>query len=141
MATNANGGSWWPWLIQARYHRGHGMGAGMTPSVVLWLLYGVGFAIGIALYLLKTYVPFFWFINVPALHVGMTLANYHWLTSLIALVIKFVATRTVGIKRYEEYVTSAAAGWVIGYGAAWLPAMLVNFFTVAIPKMQALWIP
>ncbi|MEM4871834.1 MAG: hypothetical protein QXF68_09195, partial [Thermofilaceae archaeon] len=98
-------------------------------------------ALGIILYLLKTYVALFWFINVPALYVGMTIVTYMWLTSLLALIIKFVAIRTVGIKRYEEYAMPACAGWILGFGAAWLPAALANLFAVVIPRVGALWLP
>jgi len=139
--TNASGASWWPWMAAGWYHRGYWMGAGMTPDVVGWLFYGVGIALGIVLYLLKTYVPLFWFVNVPALYVGMTIVTYMWLTSLIALIIKYVAIRTVGLKRYEEYAMPASAGWVIGFGAVWLPAALVNLFAVVLPRMSALWVP
>ncbi|MEM1908386.1 MAG: DUF6785 family protein, partial [Thermofilaceae archaeon] len=140
-ATNAAGASWWPWMAAGWYHRGYWMGAGMTPDVVGWLFYGVGIALGIILYLLKTYVALFWFINVPALYVGMTIVTYMWLTSLLALIIKFVAIRTVGIKRYEEYAMPACAGWILGFGAAWLPAALANLFAVVIPRVGALWLP
>ncbi|MEM2410307.1 MAG: DUF6785 family protein [Thermofilaceae archaeon] len=140
-ATNAAGANWWPWMAAGWYHRGYWMGTGMTPDVVGWLFYGVGIALGIILYLLKTYVALFWFINVPALYVGMTIVTYMWLTSLLALIIKFVAIRTVGIKRYEEYAMPACAGWILGFGAAWLPAALANLFAVVIPRVGALWLP
>jgi hypothetical protein len=47
----------------------------------------------------------------------------------------------VGIKRYEEYAMPACAGWILGFGAAWLPAALVNLFAVVLPRMSALWLP
>ncbi len=93
------------------------------------------------LYVLKTKVPFFWFISVPALYVSMTIANYMWLTSLIALVIKFLVIRTIGIKKYEEYATPIVSGWILGFGALWLPAALINMGTVALPKMQTMFQP
>lgn len=139
--TNAAGASWWPWMAAGWYHRGYWMGTGMTPDVVMWLFYGVGLVLGLALYVLKARFAWFWFINVPALYIGMTIVTYMWLTSLIALIIKFVAIRTVGIKRYEEYATPACAGWILGFGAGWLPAALVNFFVVVLPRLSALWIP
>ncbi|MCS7104131.1 MAG: hypothetical protein NZ954_01010 [Thermofilaceae archaeon] len=140
-ATNASGANWWPWMAAGWYHRGYWMGAGMTPDVVGWLFYGVGIALGIIFYLLKARFTWFWFISVPALYVGMTIVTYMWLTSLLALIIKFVAIRTVGIKRYEEYAMPACAGWILGFGAAWLPAALVNMFTVVLPRVGALWLP
>jgi len=117
------------------------MGAGMTPAVVAGYFFGFGILLGIVLYILKARFTWFWFINVPALYVGMTIVTYMWLTSLLALIIKYVAIRTVGIKRYEEYAMPACAGWILGFGAAWLPAALVNLFAVVIPRMSALWLP
>jgi len=95
----------------------------------------------IALARAKTKIPFFWFINVPALYVSMTIANYMWLTSLIALVIKFLVIRTIGIKKYEEYAMPIVAGWILGFGALWLPAALINMGTVVFPKMQTMFQP
>lgn len=139
--TNAAGASWWPWMAAGWYHRGYWMGAGMTPDVVMWLFYGVGLVLGLVFYVLKARFAWFWFINVPALYIGMTIVTYMWLTSLIALIIKFVAIRTVGIKRYEEYATPTCAGWILGFGAGWLPAALVNLFAVVLPRLSALWVP
>jgi hypothetical protein len=133
--------SWWPWIAAGRCHRGYWVPAGITPSNVLWLLYGVGLLIGIGIYILKTLVPFFWFLNVPALYVSLTIVTYMWLTSLLALLIKFVAVRTVGVKRYEEYVMPSVAGLTLGFGAAWLFAMLINFVSVIVPKFAAFYIP
>jgi hypothetical protein len=140
-ATNAAGASWWPWMAAGWYHRGRWMGAGMTPQVVAGYFFLAGALLGIVLYVLKARFAWFWFINVPALYVGMTIVTYMWLTSLLALIIKYVAIRTVGIKRYEEYAMPACAGWILGFGAAWLPAALVNLFAVVIPRMSALWLP
>ncbi|MEM1523185.1 MAG: DUF6785 family protein [Thermofilaceae archaeon] len=133
--------SWWPWIAAGRCHRGYWVGAGITPTHVIWLLYGVGLLIGLGCYLLKSFVPFFWFINVPALYVSLTIVTYMWLTSLLALIIKFVAVRTVGIKRYEEYVMSAVAGLTLGFGAAWLFALLINFATTIWPRFLAFYQP
>ncbi|MEM2619889.1 MAG: DUF6785 family protein [Thermofilaceae archaeon] len=139
--TNAAGANWWPWMAAGWYHRGYWMATGMTPDTVGWLFYGVGLALGLIFYILKARFTWFWFISVPALYIGMTIVTYMWLTSLLALIIKFVAIRTVGIKRYEEYATPAVAGWILGFGAAWLPAALVNFFVVVLPRLSALWVP
>ena len=132
---------WWPWTAAGYYHRGRWISEGVTPSVTAGLLFGFGLLLGLALYVLKARFTWFWFMNVPALYIGMTLPTYMWLTSLIALIIKYVAIRTVGMKRYEEYAMPVVAGWIIGFGAAWLPAALVNMATVAIPKYMSLFQP
>ncbi|MCX8182928.1 MAG: hypothetical protein N3F08_00695, partial [Crenarchaeota archaeon] len=96
--------------------------------------------LALVLYVLKLKVPIFWFISVPALYISMTIPTYMWLTSLIALIIKFVVIRTIGIKRYEEYAMPIVAGWILGFGAMWLPAALLNL-GVVLPKMQTLFQP
>ena len=48
----------------------------MTPEVVAGYFYGVGILLGIVLYILKARFTWFWFINVPALYVGMTIVTY-----------------------------------------------------------------
>ncbi|MEM1810870.1 MAG: DUF6785 family protein [Thermofilaceae archaeon] len=137
-ATNAGGGSWWPWMAAGRLHRGYWVTAGLTPDVVAWLVYGVGFALGITLYVAKIYVPLLWFINPVAL---MPADAYSWLVPSIGLIIKIVAVRTVGMKKYEEYVTPAVAGWVLGFGATWLPAALINLAVATVPRLSALFMP
>jgi len=134
--------TWWPWMAAGYYHRGRWAGPPeLTVEYSLEICYGFGIALALALYILKTKIPFFWFINVPALYVSMTIANYMWLTSLIALVIKFLVIRTIGIKRYEEYAMPIVAGWILGFGALWLPAALINMGTVVFPKMQTMFQP
>ncbi|MCS7105043.1 MAG: hypothetical protein NZ954_05700, partial [Thermofilaceae archaeon] len=137
-ATNAAGGSWWPWMGAGRYHRGRWLQEGITPSVVLWLIYGVGFLVGILIYILKTRLPFLWFLNVVGLVVG---EPYGWMSPLIALVAKYLIIRTIGVKKYEQYAMPLVSGWILGFGATWLPAALVNLVTVTIPRMSALYIP
>ena len=133
--------SWWPWIAAGRCHRGRWVSEGMTPEVTAGLLFGFGLLLGLALYALKSYLTWFWFINVPALYVSMTIANYMWLTSLIALIIKYVAIRTVGMRRYEEYVMPVVAGWILGFGAPWLIALLINMATATIPRFMTLYQP
>jgi len=133
--------SWWCWTMSGYYITGRSSVTGLDVGYNLGVLIGLGAVVSIVLYLLKTYVPFLWFINVPALYTSMIQANYMWLTSLIALIIKYVAIRTIGVKRYEEYAMPIVAGWILGFGAMWLPAALINLFGVAIPRMQSLWVP
>jgi len=93
------------------------------------------------LYVLKTRVPLFWFVNVPALFVGITIPDYMWMTSLIALIIKYITIRTVGLRKYEQYAMPIVAGLILGLGAMWLPAALINLFGVVIPRSINLYQP
>ena len=134
-------GTWWPWSAAGYYHRGRWFYEGITPEMNAGLLFGFGILLGLVLYVLKARFTWFWFINVPALYVSMTIVTYMWLTSLIALIIKYVAIRTVGMRRYEEYAMPVVAGWILGFGAAWLPAAIVNLFAVVIPKCMSMYLP
>jgi len=134
-------GTWWPWWAAGHYHRGRWFYEGITPEITAGYLFGFGLLLGLVLYVLKARFTWFWFINVPALYVSMTIVTYMWLTSLIALIIKYVAIRTVGMRRYEEYVMPVVAGWILGFGAAWLPAAIVNLFAVVIPKCMSMYLP
>jgi len=133
--------TWWPWVAAGYYHRGRWAGpAELTVEYSLEICYALGILLALVLYILKLKVPLFWFISVPALYISMTIPTYMWLTSLIALIIKFVVIRTIGIKRYEEYAMPIVAGWILGFGAMWLPAALLNL-GVVFPKMQTLFQP
>lgn len=114
---------------------------GLTREYELGVLWGLGIALALVIYVLKFKAPFLWFPNVPALYVAITIPTYMWMTSLIALIIKYLTIRTIGIKKYEEYAVPIVAGWILGYGAMWLPPALINLFGVAIPKMQTLLVP
>jgi len=132
---------WWPWTAAGQYHRGRWLPEGLTVEYDLGVVYGFGILLALILYILKTKVSLFWFISVPALFVAMTIPNYMWFTSLVALIIKYVAIRTVGIKKYEQYAMPAVSGWIIGFGAMWLLAALVNLAGVAWPNYINLFQP
>lgn len=97
--------------------------------------------LSLVLYILKTRVPLFWFVNVPALFVGIHIPTYMWMTSLIALIIKYISIRTVGLRKYEQYAMPVVAGLILGFGAMWLPAALINLGGVVIPKSIDLYQP
>jgi hypothetical protein len=132
---------WWPWIAQGHYHKGRSTLSGLTIEYNLLYLYGLSFIITIILYVLKTKVPFLWFINIPALYVVMVAVTYMWMTSLIALIIKFVVIRTVGIKKYEEYAMPIVAGWILGFGAMWLPAAILNLVGPTATRFSTLFAP
>lgn len=133
--------SWWPWIAAGRYHRGRWLVEGLTIEYNLGVMYGLGMLVSFALYFLKTKVPLFWFVNVPALFVAITIPTYMWMTSLIALIIKYITIRTVGLRKYEQYAMPVVAGLILGFGAMWLPAALINLFGVAIPRSINLYQP
>lgn len=138
--TNVAGSSWTPWGPAGWYHRGYWVQEGETPELVAGYYWLGGMLLTFVLYFLRARFAWF-FINVPALYVSMTIVTYMWLTSLIALIIKYIAIRTVGIKRYEEYVMPTVAGWIIGFGAVWLIAAILNLGGVVVPKFFSLYQP
>jgi hypothetical protein len=133
--------TWWPWIAQGQYHRGRAAPTGMTIEYSLLVVNLFGLVLAIVLYILKLKVPIFWFINVPALSIAMTIPTYMWMTSLIALIIKFVVIRTVGIKKYEEYAMPIVAGWILGFGAMWLPAAILNLVGPTATRFSTLFAP
>ncbi|MEM3414132.1 MAG: DUF6784 domain-containing protein [Thermoproteota archaeon] len=115
-----------------------GIASGETP-LYYWIYAISGIIVTWAIYLLRLKFAWFW-IHPVAMWVSLVIPNYMWLTSLIALIIKEVSVRTVGVKKYEEYVVPAASGWTIGFGAVWLLAAILNLFGVVLPKAAKLWI-
>lgn len=86
---------------------------------------------------------FAWFfIDPTALAMSMAVGlEWTWLSGLIALVIKLVLIRTMGLRRFESYVIPIAAGISLGFGAPLLFAGLIEFFGVILPKFFSFYVP
>ena len=140
-ATNGVIYSWVPWKTaeQLVFYRGYP--AEVTTEYNLLVLFGAGILIAVGLYALKTYVPFFWFINVPALYAVMQACNYFWLMAMIALAIKYVLLRTLGMRKYVEYITPVIAGCAFSFGLAWALLAVYDVVDVVIPKAASLFQP
>jgi len=138
--ANTNAWEWTLWAPEGAYWSGSDWGP-TRYSFQNDLIYMIGGAlVAIALYLIRLRFAWF-FISPEALYANLFLPNYCWLAAAIALIVKTTGIRTVGIRRFEEYIMPAAAGTVIGFGAPWFLAMLVNFANVALPRFMSLFVP
>ncbi len=64
-----------------------------------------------------------------------------WLSALVALVIKLVLVRVMGVRRFEQYVLAIATGIALGFGAPILIAGLIEFFATILPRFSAFYVP
>ena len=106
--------------------------------IAAWTIIGIFTAI--ALYLIRMKWPAF-VINPAAAIPAFWLMEYMWLTSLVALVVKYVLMKALGAARFERYVTPIAAGLAIGYGALVIVPMIVHLVTVIGPRYGTLFVP
>ncbi|MDW8003563.1 MAG: DUF6785 family protein [Thermofilaceae archaeon] len=101
----------------------------------------VGLVLFFVLYFLRIRFP--WFPLDPtaftmSLAVGLI---WTWLSALVALVIKLVLVRAMGIRRFEQYVLAIATGLALGFGAPILVAGLIEFAAVIVPRFTAYYVP
>ena len=137
---NTNNWDWPLWSVEGTFFSDYWQ-RGSAWAYTESLMYTAGGAlVVIALYIIRLRFAWF-FISPEALYGNMFLPNYNWMNAIIALVVKTVGIRTVGIRRFEEYVMPAAAGAVIGFGALWIIAGLMNFGTVVWPRFMAQYVP
>lgn len=137
---NQNNWGWRPWWQSGAYGLDTG---GLRPGQTFESTYffvGLGFIVGLLLFVVR--MKFAWFfINPVALVPSLACMPWIWMICLVALIIKTLGIRIVGLKRYEEYVLPAAAGVALGFGSLFFWSVLVNFFTVALPKFLGLYVP
>jgi hypothetical protein len=106
--------------------------------VVTWTI--IGIITAFALYFIRMKWPAF-IINPVAAIPAFWLMEFMWLASLVALVVKYILVRALGVARFERYVTPIAAGVAIGYGALVIVPMIVHMATTIIPRFAALYVP
>jgi len=138
--TNSNLWGWTLWGPSGSYWSDSSWGPTSFSFQNDMIYMSGGALVAIALYLIRLRFAWF-FISPEALYVNTFLPNYNWMNALIALIVKTVGIRTVGIRKFEEYVMPAATGAVIGFGALWIVAGLINFGTIAWPKLMVQYVP
>lgn len=100
-----------------------------------------GFIIILVVYYLRGKFAWF-FVDPTALAMSMAVGlEWTWLSGLVALVIKLILIRTMGLRRFESYVIPIAAGVSLGFGAPLLFAGLIEFFGVILPKFLSFYVP
>ena len=100
----------------------------------------IGFIITIIIYILRMRYTWF-FINPIGVLVGLWCSTYAWINSLVVVVIRLIATRLVGARKYEEYAWPVAAGAFASIMALYPIFAIHHFLTVSWPRFTALFVP
>jgi hypothetical protein len=116
---------------------------GMNPltQMPFWyhgLLSVLGILTVFAIHFLRTRIAWF-MINPVAL--AYLSEPREWFSFIVALTVKYIATRIVGAKRFEEYAAYVAAGLCWGLGATWLIGAVYDLSTSVLPGSFALYVP
>jgi hypothetical protein len=100
----------------------------------------IGFALTIALYLLRTRFAWF-FINPLGVLVCLFAPSYAWFNSLLVIVIRLIAVRIFGAKRYTDYIVPIVAGAFAATMALYIYFAIWHFFDTAWPRFTSLYTP
>jgi len=137
-------------IFYSNWQPGNALGSGITGLTNTWYS-GDSFAAtwawtigGIVLIFflmwLRGMFPWFMF-NPTAFVVTMWLPEYMWLASLVALILKYAFSKSLGPRRTEELIVPAATGFAVGYGLVYLEVGLYYWFTGMWPYIVSHWIP
>ena len=100
-----------------------------------------GLALVFAVWWLRMKFPWF-FIDPTALTMSMAVGLiWTWLSGLVALIIRVILIRVMGVKKFEDYVIPIATGIALGFGAPILIAGLIEFSAVILPRFSAFYVP
>jgi len=114
---------------------------GATDPNAVWPYAIAGFVLILAIWWLRMRFPWF-FIDPTAFTASVAVGLiWTWTSALIALILRLVLIRVMGVKRFEDYVLPIATGIALGFGAPILIAGLVEFFTVILPRFSAFYVP
>jgi hypothetical protein len=135
----------WAWTAGMKFGNFIGGTAYVPIGATDWtpgLTYGlVGIIIVAVVWVLRSRFAWF-FIDPTSLTMSMAVGLiWTWLSGLVALIIKVILIRTIGVRRFESYVIPIAAGISLGFGAPILLAGLIEFFAVVLPRFSALYVP
>lgn len=87
-------------------------------------------------------MKFTWFFIEPIAIVAVAPSvAYFWINVLVALILKFVMTKTLGEEKFVRYMRPMTAGVISGHMATLMIGVLIEFATVAWPSFQSLYIP
>lgn len=114
---------------------------GATSPNEVWPFAITGIVLVFLVWWLRTKFAWF-FIDPTALTMSMAVGlEWTWLSGLVALVIKLVLVRVMGVRRFEQYVMPIATGIALGFGAPILLAGIIEFSNVIVPRFMAYYIP
>jgi len=142
MRTNT-WGSWVHWWKTGYMMTSSGqlMPIGATHPNEVWPFALTGLVLVLIVWWLR--MKFAWFfIDPTALTMSMAVGlEWTWLSGLVALVIKLILVRVMGIRRFEQFVLPIATGIALGFGAPILIAGLIEYFNVVVPRFTAYYVP
>jgi signal transduction histidine kinase len=114
---------------------------GATDPNAVWPYAIAGLVLVFAVWWLRMRFPWF-FIDPTALTMSMAVGLiWTWLFALIALILRVILIRVMGVKRFEEYVIPIGAGAALGFGAPIIVTGLIELFTVVLPRFSAFYVP
>jgi hypothetical protein len=142
--TNTNSwGSWAGGWKAGNYVTGVGglMPIGATSYVPAFIYGAIGFILVLFVFFMRARFAW-WFIDPTALTMSMAVGlEWTWLSGLIALILKTILVRALGLKKFEQYVLPIAVGIALGFGAPILFAGLLEFFIAVLPKFLSFYVP
>ena len=117
------------------------MPIGATNYVPAFIYGAIGFILVLFVFFMRARFAW-WFIDPTALTMSMAVGlEWTWLSGLIALILKTILARALGLKKFEQYVLPIAVGIALGFGAPILFAGLLEFFTAVLPKFLSFYVP
>jgi len=78
---------------------------------------------------------FSWFFLNPTFLWMISLQEWFWLATFVAMIFKIIVIKVGGARAYRDYGVPLSVGVLSGYGLAYVIFQLLVFFTVVIPKM------
>ncbi|MEM1607340.1 MAG: hypothetical protein QXW33_04275, partial [Candidatus Bathyarchaeia archaeon] len=137
--VNTSAETWRPWMIYGGGWQDAWLWRGGTITTAWqWLI--AGFFVGLLIYGAKIYIPALP-LNVAAFYVACYCANLFWFDALVALIVKTIAVRALGVKQWVRIAVPVVAGICAGLGASYIFAMPIEFFTRSWPKFASLYTP
>jgi hypothetical protein len=143
IARTNSWGSWIHWAKTGYMVTGNWCFApwGATDPNAVWPYAITGLVLVFAVWWLRMRFPWF-FIDPTALTMSMAVGLiWTWLFALIALILRVILIRVMGVKRFEEYVIPIGAGAALGFGAPIIVPGLIELFTVVLPRFSAFYVP
>ena len=104
----------------------------------VWTWFGAGAITAIILSILRAKFAWF-FINPIMMIAAVSEMHWLWLNIIIAAVIKYVLTKTLGPARTVRYMIPIVAGFLIGAGLPYIISGIFVIVTAALPNVAANW--
>jgi len=127
------------------------IGKGVVEGDVVWhpaapspewgyIWFGVGALITIATYILRMRFPLIPF-NPYLYNPILGCLPWYWPNALIAIILKTILVRLLGLRRFVEVFTPFAAGCIIGSGILAFPKYIHHLVTVSWPTLMSYYVP